>query len=220
VLERPKDITFAIDRAIEWNKKDKALKGKIDTEKIALMGHSYGAHTTLVACGARPILDHLKPPVKPGKGLAEDLGDPRITFGIAMSPQGPGGVFFGEESYKTISKPLVCISGTKDGQKGLKGGPGLPADNRMKAFELMPAGDKHMLWLKNADHMSFSGEPTTGGPLPSPSRPDGIRISRAAMVLFCDHYLKKKEEAKEHITEKYFNTLCGDVVTSLKLIEK
>lgn len=219
VLERPKDVSFAIDMAIQWNQSARKLKGKIRTDRIAVMGHSYGAYTTLVVCGARPILDYLDPPVAPGKGLGPDLSDPRISVGLAMSPQGPGGTFFGRDSYKTINRPLMCLSGSRDLQKGAAGEI-VSAESRMDAFESMPPGGKVMLWLANADHLAFSYNPNARIQLRSTARPDAQRISKAVMVLFCDIHLKDKKEAKGHLNEKYINTLCGDVVTKVDWFEK
>ena len=218
VLERPQDIRFAIDRAIEWSRKHPKLKGRIDTDRIAVAGHSYGAYTVLVACGARPILDHLDPPVEPGKGMTGDLSDPRITIGIAFSPQGLGTSRFGTESFRSIDRPLLCFSGTQDEQLGhdmsLQ-----PARNRLKGFELMPAGDKYLLWLENADHLCFTASPKDHL-LPSKARPDAQRIAREMTRLFCDYYLKGNKEAKRSFNRRHANSLCGEVVTKVTWYEK
>lgn len=96
VLERPKDVSFAIDQAVCWNTEHKQMAGMINTDKIGVMGHSFGTYTVLAACGAQPILDYLEPKIHPGKGLAGDLSDSRIIFGFAMSPQSPGTIRQGQ----------------------------------------------------------------------------------------------------------------------------
>jgi predicted dienelactone hydrolase len=118
VLGRPKDVSFALDTAEEWNQTHPVLKGPVDLKHVGVIGHSFGAYTTLVTCEARPALDWLKPLVPPGKGLGPDLSDPRVAAGIALSPQGPGEPFFLEESYSTINRPLLGITGTRDQQQG------------------------------------------------------------------------------------------------------
>ena len=223
VLQRPLDASFAIDQAILWNQEHKALAGKINPKKIAVMGHSYGAYTTLALCGARPILDYLKPPVPPGKGLVDNLSDPRITFGFAMSPQASGGTRFNQDSYKTIVRPVVCMTGSEDisqvFQDGKDQGKTMPAASRLEAFRLMPAGMKYLLWLHNADHLCFSDNPKAWI-LPSASRPDAQRISKAMMVLFCDHFLKQDPSATAYLNTNYANSLCGKVVTKIEWLEK
>ncbi len=218
MLERPKDVSFAIDRAIEWNRTLPQLEGRIQTDKIAVLGHSYGAYTTLVVCGARPTLDHLDPPVPPGKGLAGDLSDPRVSIGVAMSPQGPGAWGFSKESYKTIDRPILCFSGTKDEQLG-SDGQMLPAETRLEAFKLMPPGDKYLLWLDKADHLSFAHNPKARF-FPSPARADTRRIQFPIMLAFCDAYLKGDAEARGRLTADYANSLCGKVVAWVKWYQK
>ena len=218
VLERPRDVSFAIDKAMEWNRKGASLDGKINTSRIAVAGHSYGAGTVLAACGAQPILNYLNPPVKPGKGLAGDLSDPRITAGIAMSPQGLGTSRFGKASYGTVKRPLLCFSGDKDDQLGADASI-QPAEKRMEVFKLMPPEDKYMLWLANADHMCFSDSPRAWL-LPSKARPDAQRITKAMMVVFCNYYLKDNKKAKKYLNSDYANTLTGNVVTKLTWHQK
>lgn len=216
VLERPRDMSFAIDTAISWNKTHKELAGRINTKKIAVMGHSFGAYTTLALIGAQPILDHLEP--RTGKGLAGDLSDSRVTFGLAMSPQGPGSTFFSKESYKNIKKPLVCFSGSKDDQKN-SDGQYTPAETRREMFNLLPAGHKYFFWLANADHASFSDNKHMWV-VASPSRRDVQRITKTVMTASCDLFLKNKTEARQIFSKEFVKALRGDTVTDIELLEK
>ncbi len=218
VLQRPKDVSFAIDQAMVWMIENKELEGKINARKIAAIGHSFGAYTTLVVCGAQPILDFLEPDKPPGRGLAGDLSDSRVTFGFAMSPQSPGGTFFGGDSYKTINRPLVCLTGSKDVQKSSDGGL-MPPYTRLEVLKLLPSGEKYFFWLENADHLSFSDNPRAYL-LPSQARPDAQRVSKALMVLFCDYFLKDDKKALKNLNQDYLDSLCGDVVTEIKLHKK
>ena len=214
ILGRPKDISFAIDQAERWNKEHPTLKGKINTDKVAVMGHSFGAYATLVVCGARPIVDYLNPPVGSGKGLYQgNLSDPRVDLGIAFSPQSPGSVYFGRDSYKTIDRPLVCFSGSKDGQQKAGGGH-LPAESRYEAFKLFPPGDKYFLWLANADHASFSKRP--GRQMRSAARSDVIEITKTMMVIFCNYYLKREQTALQYMNQRAVDSLRGKTVTSIR----
>ncbi len=211
VLERPRDVSFAIDCALKWNETLPELKGKIRPDRIAVIGHSYGAYTVLTVCGARPILDYLNPPVAPGKGLGPDLSDSRVTVGVAMSPQGPGASRLGVESYKTIRRPLLCFSGTKDQQFGSDGRM-QPASRRLDAFRLMPPGDKFMLWLENADHMAFAFNPKARL-FPSEARSDAKRIVTVMTLAFCDAYLKDDADARRLLDARFAESLRGNVVT-------
>ena len=51
VMARPKDVSFALDRAAEWNRDHPRMRGKLDLGRVGMMGHSFGAYTTMVICG-------------------------------------------------------------------------------------------------------------------------------------------------------------------------
>jgi len=215
VLTRPKDISFALDCAEKWNKEHIELRGRLDLERIGVMGHSYGAYTTLVVCGMRPALDWLSPKVEPGKGLGPDLSDPRIDVGVALSPQGPGEPFFLESSYKTLHRPLLGISGSRDKQQGAS------PQNRLRFFDLIPPGNKIFIWLNNADHLAFSDPTGTGRRgLPSRSRVDVQPIVRAATLLFFEATLKGNKQAWLAISEDTFRPLLGGIVDELEVRKK
>lgn len=212
VLERPRDVAFAIDRAL-----DGSLGAVADRDAIAVLGHSFGAYTTLVACGARPALDHLVPPIEPGRGLGPDLSDDRIRVGVAMSPQSSRGVYFSPESYATIDRPLLLFSGSEDLEKGAAA-ERLPAAGRREAFERMPPGDKHLVWLEGADHMAFTFAPeghAGNDLLPSAAREDAQRIVTDLVVAFLDLHLRGDEEARSRLNAEHARTLTGRVVTGV-----
>lgn len=84
VLARPRDVSFVIDRAAEWNRTHDKRRGKPDLPHVGVMGHSFGAFTTMVVCGMRPALNWLTPRVEPGKGIDPDLSDARVKCGVAL----------------------------------------------------------------------------------------------------------------------------------------
>jgi predicted dienelactone hydrolase len=215
VLTRPRDISFAIDRAIEWNAEHSILEGRIDLNKIGVIGHSFGAYTTLVSCGARPALNWLKPRVEPGKGLGPDLSDTRVKACVALSPQGPGEPFFIETSYREINRPVFGITGSRDKQQEST------ADNRRRFFELLPPGDKYFLWLHNADHTAFSD--VTGSRwrnLPSRTREQVQPIARAASLMFFNLVLKQQHAMRKLLTESTLQSLLKDDINALELLKK
>jgi len=215
VLGRPKDVSFALDIAEQWNRTHPELKGRLDLERIGVMGHSFGAYTTLVVCGARPALDWLMPPVDPGKGLGPDLSDSRVTAGVALSPQGPGEPFFLETSYASVKTPLRGITGSRDQQQGS------PPEHRRRFFELLPSGDKVFIWLANADHLGFSDSSGSGQrPLPSKSRSDVQPLVRAATLLFFNSTLRGDKEAEKALSYESLRPLLRGLVNDLEIQKK
>jgi predicted dienelactone hydrolase len=191
VLGRPKDITFVLDRAKEWNEFHPRLRGKLDLGKVGALGHSFGAFTTMVVCGMRPALDWLEPRVDAGKGLGPNLRDPRVRCGVALSPQGVGEPFFLAESFTSLETPLLGISGTKDDQQA-----GQPAENRKEAFDLWPSGPHAFVWLANASHLDFTDPAGSDGNVrESATRADVQPVTRLATRAFFDVHLKGDAEA-------------------------
>jgi predicted dienelactone hydrolase len=213
---RPADISFAIDCALEWNIKHPVLKRRMDTKRIAVMGHSYGAYTAMVICGIRPALTWFKPVIPPGKGLADSLRDKRVSCGIAMSPQGPGEPFFTMESYASLAVPLLGISGTDDRQQG-----GGSPEQRRDAFSLWPDGQHAFVWLANAKHSDFTD--STGSPrrmLPSSTREDVQPITRAATLLFLNTHLVSGSQNTSGLSVSALRRYLRGAVDSVSVLTK
>jgi predicted dienelactone hydrolase len=215
VLGRPRDVAFALDQAQKWNQSHAELKGVFDLTRVAALGHSFGAYTVLAVCGARPALDWLEPRVEPGKGLGPDLSDARVKACVALSPQGPGEPFFLDDSFATINRPVLGISGSRDEQQGAT-----PA-NRRRFFELEPVGAKVFVWLVAADHQAFSdatGSRRTNPP--SRARADVQPIVRAATLLFLQAHLRGDADADARLSERGLQPLAHGVVNRVEVLRK
>jgi predicted dienelactone hydrolase len=215
VLTRPRDVSFAIDQASAWNHSHPLLKNKLDLSHVGVLGHSFGAYTTLAACGARPVLDWLTPRVGTGKGLGPDLSDKRISACVALSPQGPGEPYFNESSYTGLNRPVLGISGTRDKAQNKT------PENRKRFFELEPKKGKIFIWIKGADHLSFAD--STGSVtrnMRSRSRKYVQPIVRVATLLFFKTYLQNNKTASALLTEKSFSPLIAGVVKKIEIFKK
>jgi dienelactone hydrolase len=116
-----------------------ALKWAAGTCKVpfvALLGHSMGARTVEVEAGARNKLGV--------KGLD------RFDAYVALSADGPGPMF-PENAWSGINKPMLILTGTRDGS--------LDGDwkSRTIPYDSLPAGCKWLGVINGATHLNFAG---------------------------------------------------------------
>jgi predicted dienelactone hydrolase len=142
-LNRTHDISFVLDSLVEIEKRVKAIRGRIDHKHIGMSGHSFGAMTTMYLAGAKITL--------PGEAKPRVVGDEHILAFLALSPQGPGRMGFTEDSWSDIRRPVMLMTGSKDSG----GRPTFTPQWRLIPFEKFPPGDKYVLWIKGANHMTF-----------------------------------------------------------------
>jgi len=146
LLARVQDVVFVLDE-IARRKNDAMAIDKVwrlvRADALGVAGHSFGAHTTLGA-GGQSYLSHA--------GIKE----PRIAALIALSPTLPS-TGDTRRAFANVTRPTLCITGTRDDDMV---GNGATPDQRAGVFGALPAGNKAMLLLKDADHMTFGG--TTG----------------------------------------------------------
>ena len=126
------------------------LKGRMDSSRIAAVGHSFGAQTTGMLLGARII----GPDGNPG----ESMSDPRIKAGVLLCAAGRGGADltpFAEEhfpfmnpSYAEMTTPTLVVWGDKDDSFLSVRGPEWFTD----AYTLS-TGPKSLLTLFGGEHL-------------------------------------------------------------------
>ncbi len=177
-IERPKDVTFALDVLLA-SPANPFLSGRIDATRLAHAGHSFGAFTTLALLGARYRESGALSPVV-------SFPDTRIKCGVALSPQGATtlGLFSG--SWDNITRPSLTMHGTLDSAPGTD-----DPLTRRQPYDEMPAGNKAHLTLDQGEHNDFSD---TG------IAEEGDRFSRwyfPATLAFLDANLKNDPTARE-----------------------
>lgn len=121
------------------------LEDYIDSDRVGIAGHSYGALTVQSICGQN--------------GAA--MIDPRIKAAIAFSPGS-----MTEASVKKMANvrvPFFCIMGDHDNQVTFKKGAekmtlGMPLARRRWVYDHLPRGARQLWIVSPADHMTFAGE--------------------------------------------------------------
>ncbi len=187
--DRPRDVSCVIDSLDRLQREIEPLAGRIDADRIAVAGHSFGAHTSMLLAGLR-----LEPP----SGLpAPDFRDPRIDAAVLISPQGPG-KSIRASSYKAMQGPLLMITGDNDGSP-IKGQTDKGGAWRREAFDHARPGDRYLLWIQGAYH-GFGGiNGPRRGPNSGPVAPDHVFYVKSTALAFFDAYLRSDAAAKAYL---------------------
>ncbi len=125
------------------------LAGRLDRDRIAVAGHSWGATTASALLGARIVGEdgHVGP----------DMSDPRVVAGVLLAAAGTGGddltafaaehFSFMNPNFAQMTAVALVVAGDQDQSPLSKRGPDWWTD----AYTLSPAG-KSLLTLFGAEH--------------------------------------------------------------------
>jgi len=146
---RVADLRRVIDRLDLVEAAVPGLSGRLDRDRIAVAGHSWGGQTASALLGAR-VLDA---DGKPG----EDMSDPRVKAGVLLATTGSGGADlspfaaehfpFMNPSFADMTTPALVIAGDRDRSALTTRGPDWFTD----PYHLSPA-PKSLLTLFGAEH--------------------------------------------------------------------
>lgn len=149
LFARIADIGFVADELARRPTEAGCNLARIDTDRLALAGHSMGGWVVQAMAGQRP------------DGETAPLIDRRFRAFVAMSSSGPADVAMARQQFGGIGRPLLVITGSNDGVPA-NASPELAADQRAKRLSLFtgaPAdGRKALLLLDGADHLLFAGD--------------------------------------------------------------
>jgi len=187
-LNRFKDVPFMLDQLPAYFE-EKEINA--DLSSLGMSGHSFGALTTQVM-GGMLFPDEA--------GVLQKYNDTRFKAGILYSP-GPIahlGVDAPEDIYGAIDIPLFHMTGTDDDS---------PVENwdykkRLVVFENSTRADKHLLVIKDGDHMVFNGSRGKLGVNPNKDKHEGI--IKIAALAYWDMMLKNDASAKDWFTRNAF----------------
>jgi len=142
-VARLHDVSFVLDTLDARPE----LRGRVDAQRAAIAGHSFGAWTVQHMLGQRlpGVRDDLPP-----------LPDPRLAAGIALSPTGALGLP-PRLAFARMAAPILYVTGTQD--RGYVEGV-TPEDRQIPyRSSTVPAA---LAVLDGAAHGSFADEPAAG----------------------------------------------------------
>jgi predicted dienelactone hydrolase len=148
---RAEDMSSILDRLDLVEAAVPALAGRLDRDRVAVVGHSMGGHTASMLLGMRVV--------DPRGGTDVDLSDARIKAGVLLAAPGNGGSdlsdvaaerypFLGYSSFAQMTTPALVVAGDRDLAPHLtvRG-----ADWYADPYALSP-GPKWLLTLFGAEH--------------------------------------------------------------------
>ena len=193
-VNRPLDVTFAIDQLTKMNSDDPLLKHRLDLGRIGVAGHSFGGYTALASAGE--VFLTLT-------GGEHSSADPRIKAAIAMSAPAPLNKSDPDRSFAKIKIPCFIMTGTLDNSPIGE----TKAEDRRIPYDHIKNADHFLVNFKDADHMVFSGRfPGQGGGERDPFFQKYILSSSTA---FWDAYLKGDAKAKNWFSGDGFETVLA-----------
>ena len=104
-VNRPRDISFAIDQMIKMNSDPGPLEHRLDLARLGVSGHSFGGFTTLAVAGEAF-------PLPAGSTLKGS--DARVKAALAMSVPVPQDCSRWDEAFVRMNVPVSYMTGTRD----------------------------------------------------------------------------------------------------------
>lgn len=218
--DRVADLKLIMDHLDTLEADVPELRGRMDKSRIGISGHSLGTYTVLAMGGATMYDD---------QGKAIDYSDKRPRAVLGLSGPALGACGLSEKSYTTFNRPLMVMSGTMDP------GPVLKAITHRKptAFSELPRGDKYLLDIRGANHLSYLGPLVRSDKVvPVPATVSKSSLSRGmrqnaptlgqegifnyvecASLAFWDAYLKDDKAAKAYLQSKQLQGYSLGTVT-------
>ncbi|NWG45223.1 MAG: hypothetical protein HXY25_01580 [Alphaproteobacteria bacterium] len=187
---RPQDVSAIISAINQLGVP--GLDGRIDEDRIAAGGHSYGADTTMMAGGLKSLNS---------KGEAVDYSDPRIKAMMPLSGQGLDESRT-KEAFAAIDIPTLFMTGTRDPARLDR-----PYTWRLDPFTYATPGNKFLVFVEGLDHgfgKTVLPDPEFPQPPPSGVRPwrdDAVHglVTKSATTAFLDAFLNGDQAALEYL---------------------
>ncbi len=191
---RVADVRFALDQVQRLAGQGETPWATMRLDAIGVAGHSFGAHTTQAVAGQR-------------YAVSAEVADPRPKAFIALSPSSPAGERMGlQESFGAITRPFLAVTGSLDGDPLGSYDTGEP---RAAVYDGLPPGQRALLWLDGADHMSFGG-----------GRPDGVgtRTLRRRPAVAAERQAAHQAVVAQITTDWWRLHLLGDAAARKALL--
>lgn len=194
-VDRPRDANAVLADLNGIENAFPQIMGRIDRNRIAVCGHSFGAYTTMTLAGGRVEIT----PQFNDLSFANPL--PKVF--MALSPQGPGRFGWKEDSWREVYRPVLTMTGLADSVLGED------APSRVIPFERMPPGKKYRLYINDPDatHNTFN--------LNNNARPEFGQWIASYGLAFLDANLKSNTTAQSFLISNRLGLYGSRKVTTI-----
>lgn len=163
-IDRPKDVSFVLDRLTEIDQGYGRLRNKLNTQQVSIIGHSLGGYTALALAGGQLDLEELERFCKNRSPLGRSpadwfqcsatelkadniqLRDRRIVQVMALNPV--TGHLFGNNGLAQVTIPTLILTGTDDAIT-----PSL--NHQLRSFPQL-GGPKYLIAAIGGTHLSVT----------------------------------------------------------------
>ncbi|WP_009546676.1 alpha/beta hydrolase [Crocosphaera subtropica] len=222
-IDRPQDISFVLNQLTLINKKYPQFKGKFNTKKVSMIGHSFGGYTALALGGASLDLKTLRrfcqetsplgrSPADWLQCAAGELPYPQRTFKDNRIKQimvfNPIiGELFGD-NLSQIKVPTLMLSASDDGITPT-------IAHQLKPFKQL-SGEKYIVMAMGGTHMSISdmnsinsamGQSTLVREVMGINAEPVRQLVRGVSLAFIHQLTPKKSEYEMFLTPTYIESL-------------
>ena len=177
-LDRYRDVPAVLDRLEAFNgEAGGPLAGRLDSARVGIAGHSFGAVTAQGVTGQRTA-DRRMP-----------FTDRRIGAALLMSPSLPR-IGDGATAFGGVAIPWMIMTGTEDDSPVGNATP----ESRREVFAALPTGGKYELVLFQGEHQAFGDRVLPGSK--RPRDPNHHRVVVALSTAFFDAFLRGDTAAR------------------------
>jgi predicted dienelactone hydrolase len=200
-LRRPREVSFTLNTLTSLNTRDSPIQGRLDLNRVGVLGQSFGGYTALALGGATFDAEGLGQVCPPGtltfnpslllqcqavrlNDPGNSLSDPRIRSIFAINPI--GSALFGKTGFGQIAVPVMLVASTGDTVA-----PAFP--EQLQPFTWLSTPTRYLLMIDQGTHFSTIGDIAVGDqPLPIPPELIGLRpdLVWAYMQMFGLAYFK------------------------------
>jgi len=213
-IDRPQDITYVLDQLERLSQPGESLQGRLNLNRIGMVGQSLGGYTVLALAGATPnfaAVGENCPSWRDSLNLSlvlqcqaqtltqpdRPLVDPRVKAAIAISPI--GSQIFGPESLAQIRLPVMMMAGSADTLAP-------PLAEQIQPFRWLTTADKYLAVVQGGNHYSsiVASEALSAGPLVA------RRYTAALSTAFMETYVADRPRYGQYLSAAYASAISQD----------